>query len=739
MTISNQRGNLEILQPAVTIDQAQILSEIYEQSYAPGALHCDEETIYEGRESFNRKIRILRNSDITNLKVDAVVNPVQSELTKPPVGLCQQMFYKGGPTLKQACLEYGNCPLGEAFITEGYELPAGHVIHTAGPSPKCRLKYAERLEYLRQSYRSSLNIVKEQEFLSVGIPCLGTGGGGIHLKDAVEVAVTTVRDWLEAGNNKIEHLVFCLVDENQFEAFMKELTKCFPTGKDAAGIDLEQLSPVPSTILDPPAWIQRTSICCLKYSATAKRKINYRFHNIINHCCSELSSLNSEIDRYSDSAVFCLTSDKVYRSIILHSHEINLIEIQILKFSHDHTGVEQQIKLKLYSALKDYLETYLENVTPFEVLIRCEKSTWRSENGLWPITVLQTVGTDEVPCDHGNDMVNTHLINLRQLQNQWPVLEVMEPPQGAGAEGGRHVAGREPTENWDSMTIPDDSLESTRTKEFAASNHPTSQKHYATSRNSVTSSMSGPSRIFSRFQSLFSFNSGSMNSATNSKTAIKTDVKNTTLNQDAAKSSQTIQSNQAMQSQAAALSTDRRTTLPYGESRNICEPPDGTVEELATNVVEYPTNDLKATLPGFGRSSSVEVDITSIISSDSNSGKSSSGDEMEPAKHRKEKGGILGERSFSSKRPTDKDLLEIAEALGCRHEELGIRLGLTQSTIERIKGENPFNIKMQGFKILRSWFCKKRSFASLEKLFDEMEQCDMGIYDLRMKFYKIQY
>ena len=48
-------------------------------------------TTYTGRESLNRKIRILKNGDITNLKVDAVINPIQVDLSKPPVG-CKFIF-----------------------------------------------------------------------------------------------------------------------------------------------------------------------------------------------------------------------------------------------------------------------------------------------------------------------------------------------------------------------------------------------------------------------------------------------------------------------------------------------------------------------------------------------------------------------------------------------------------------------------------------------------------------------
>ena len=84
--------------------------------------------------------------------------------------------------------------------------------------------------------------------------------------------------------------------------------------------------------------------------------------------------------------------------------------------------------------------------------------------------------------------------------------------------------------------------------------------------------------------------------------------------------------------------------------------------------------------------------------------------------------------------PSDKDLLDIAEELGCKHEELGIRLGLKLSVIQRIRGTYPNDLKMQGFHVLNSWFVRQRKGASLEKLFNEMDDCDIDTLELRQKF-----
>lgn len=270
-------------------------------------------------------------------------------------------------------------------------------------------------------------------------------------------------------------------------------------------------------------------------------------------------------------------------------------------------------------------------------------------------------------------------------------------------------------------------MEYTRTKEITVSHQKKSDRLMATDSSSRNSSMSVPSKIFSRFQSLFSSNSDSTKLPRNSKTDLKNVDSQTDHGQD------TDHSNQAMQIQAVSLETNVKKELPYNESCNLFEPSHNTVEEQNIEVIEYPQNDLKAELPDFARlEPSTELDINSIFNSGSKSENSFSTDYQVSSKHTRDK-----DSSSCSKCPSDKDLLEIAEVLGCRHEELGIRLGLTQSMIERLKGENPLNLKMQGFKLLKSWFIKKRKQTSLEKLFDEMDQCDIDTYDLRLKFNEI--
>lgn len=125
------------------------------------------------------KIEII-NGDITTLKVDAIVNAANKELSHGG-GVCGAIHDQAGQSLAKECgrlsRRLGGVLPGEAFITGGYELPAHHVIHTLGPVWRACDAQAQaglRSE-LAACYTNSLAVAEEHELASIAFPSIGTG------------------------------------------------------------------------------------------------------------------------------------------------------------------------------------------------------------------------------------------------------------------------------------------------------------------------------------------------------------------------------------------------------------------------------------------------------------------------------------------------------------------------------------------------------------------------------------
>ncbi|XP_025105028.1 uncharacterized protein LOC112570681 isoform X3 [Pomacea canaliculata] len=187
---------------------------------------------YKVNEAFNKKLSLIR-ADITTLEVDAIVNAANQTLLGGG-GVDGAIHAAAGKQLKKECATLGGCETGDAKITEGYKLPAKHVIHTVGP-------IGEIPDKLQSCYRASLNLVKENNLKSVAFPCISTGIYGYPVKAATDVALQTIREWLEKDKyaDKIERIILCLFLKKDVEVYEQLLQVYFPLPEHGHSSDRE--------------------------------------------------------------------------------------------------------------------------------------------------------------------------------------------------------------------------------------------------------------------------------------------------------------------------------------------------------------------------------------------------------------------------------------------------------------------------------------------------------------------
>jgi len=145
--------------------------------------------------------------DITQMPVDAIVNAANTSLVMGG-GVCGAIFKAAGAArLQAACDRVSPIQTGAAAITPGFELPARFVIHAAGPvySPK-KAEECERL--LRSAYLESLKLALANGCRSIAFPLISSGIFGYPKEDALRVAITAIRDFLEEHDMDVYLAIF---------------------------------------------------------------------------------------------------------------------------------------------------------------------------------------------------------------------------------------------------------------------------------------------------------------------------------------------------------------------------------------------------------------------------------------------------------------------------------------------------------------------------------------------------
>lgn len=142
-------------------------------------------------------LKIIRN-DILKMKVDAIVNPTDEQLSGSG-SIDWKIHHICGDSLKDELKNIGNLKEGQAIITNASNLPCKYIIHTVGPTYKNK---NEDFTILENSYKNSLSLAMDNNIKSIAFPLIATGTFEFPIEQAIPIAINTIKSFL--AKNEID-------------------------------------------------------------------------------------------------------------------------------------------------------------------------------------------------------------------------------------------------------------------------------------------------------------------------------------------------------------------------------------------------------------------------------------------------------------------------------------------------------------------------------------------------------
>ena len=175
----------------------------------------------------------LWQGDITALRCDAIVNAANSGMTgcyvpnHRCIDNCIHTF--AGMQLRLACEalmeEQGyEEPTGQAKITPAFNLPCRYVLHTVGPIISGSLTDSD-CRLLASCYRSCLTLAAANNLERVAFCCISTGEFRFPNEKAAEIAIQTVRSFLQQNKTSIKKVIFNVFKDMDREIYERLLTE----------------------------------------------------------------------------------------------------------------------------------------------------------------------------------------------------------------------------------------------------------------------------------------------------------------------------------------------------------------------------------------------------------------------------------------------------------------------------------------------------------------------------------
>ncbi|MDP8252985.1 MAG: macro domain-containing protein [Candidatus Kaelpia aquatica] len=192
-----------------------------------------------------------RNEDITTLRVDAIINPANTELVMGG-GLALTIKRKAGNEIEREALRLAPIGLGDSVVTSGGRLKSDWVIHSA----TMKMDFKTDQDIIRRSFNSALNLAKERSFKSIAVPALGCGTGGFPLKKAAKIMVNEILSHTQKCSS-LKRIIFSFKTKSAYVEFKESFLSYY-------GYQLRKLAQIPIPTADAIILIEGSKILLIE-------------------------------------------------------------------------------------------------------------------------------------------------------------------------------------------------------------------------------------------------------------------------------------------------------------------------------------------------------------------------------------------------------------------------------------------------------------------------------------------
>lgn len=158
----------------------------------------------------------LVEGDITEFKVDAIVNPANS-YGMMGGGVAGAIRRKGGAQIEKEAVSKAPIPIGQAVLTQAGSLMAKHIIHAPTMTEPAEIT---NLKKVKQATQAALECADRAGLKSIAFPGMGTGVGRADPQEAAQAMVVIAQSFRP---KVLEEVVFVSWDKELKWAFERAL------------------------------------------------------------------------------------------------------------------------------------------------------------------------------------------------------------------------------------------------------------------------------------------------------------------------------------------------------------------------------------------------------------------------------------------------------------------------------------------------------------------------------------